>query len=35
MKEILHDDNLSEREKLEKLNLKSLSEVRRLKHQLK
>jgi len=35
MKEILHDDKLSEMEKLKKLNLRSLSEVRRLKHQLK
>jgi len=35
MKEILHDDTLSEMEKLKKLNLNSLSEVRRLKIQLK
>ena len=35
MKKILHDETLSDRDILEKLNLSSFSEVRRLKHQIK
>ena len=35
LKEVIHDDSLTDMEKLKKLNLRSLSEVRRLRYQVK